>query len=54
VAAKPHTADVWWTGSLFGAATVGGDEALVDARETLERNGWRQSLREPELVGPSG
>jgi len=47
---NPHAAVIWWTGSLFGAETVGGEEALDRARDTLERNGWRQALGEPELV----
>lgn len=45
-----RAAVVWWTGSLFGAEAVGGQEALGNARETLERNGWRQALGEPELL----
>jgi MalT-like TPR region len=45
-----RAAVVWWTGSLFGAEAVGGQEALGSARETLERNGWRQALGEPELL----
>jgi hypothetical protein len=49
----PNTqaAVIWWTGSLFGAAAVGGEKVVQRARDTLERNGWRQALREPELVG---
>ncbi len=47
---NPQAAVSWWTGSLFGAEVVGGDRALSAARETLERNGWRQAIREPELV----
>jgi len=54
VAPNPQAAAVWWTGSLFGAGAVGGDGALTTARDILERNGWRQALREPELVGPTG
>jgi class 3 adenylate cyclase/tetratricopeptide (TPR) repeat protein len=54
VADNPYVAAVWWTGSLFGAAIVGGEETLAAARETLERNGWRQALLEPELVGSTG
>ena len=46
-----RAAVVWWTGSLFGAEAVGGQEALEGARDTLERNGWQQALREPELLG---
>jgi MalT-like TPR region/Tetratricopeptide repeat len=52
-AQNPSAAARWWTGSLFGAEAAGGDRALTGARETLERNGWRQALREPELVGAS-
>jgi tetratricopeptide (TPR) repeat protein len=54
VAENPRAAARWWTGSLFGPEAAGGDRALAAARETLERNGWRQALREPELVGASG
>jgi hypothetical protein len=35
---------------LFGPEAAGGERAIEDARDTLERNGWRQALREPELV----
>ena len=41
-------AQMWWTGSRFGAEQVGGDAALAEARQRLERNGWRQALIEPE------
>ena len=51
---NPYAAQVWWTGSLFGPAEAGGGEAVEEARETLERNGWRQALREPELVPLNG
>ena len=54
VAQNPRAAARWWTGSLFGPEAAGGDSALAGARETLGRNGWRQALREPELVGASG
>jgi hypothetical protein len=54
VALNPRAAAVWWAGSLFGSAEVGGDEAIEDVRETLERNGWRQALREPVLLGSAG
>ncbi|HTG47905.1 MAG TPA: AAA family ATPase [Actinomycetota bacterium] len=47
---NPYAAQVWWTGSLFGPGEAGGDAAVEDARGTLVRNGWHQSLREPELV----
>jgi hypothetical protein len=45
-----RAAVVWWTGSLFGAEAVGGQDALESARDTLERNRWRQALGEPELL----
>lgn len=48
-----RAASIWWTGTLFGAEAVGGPGALEQAREWLERNGWRQALREPELVLPA-
>jgi tetratricopeptide (TPR) repeat protein len=54
IAPNPEAAAVWWTGALFGAGSVGGEDVLRLAKETLERNGWRQALREPELVGSSG
>jgi class 3 adenylate cyclase/tetratricopeptide (TPR) repeat protein len=47
-------AHTWWTGSLFGPGSVGGAAVLEAARELLERHGWRQALREPELVGADG
>jgi hypothetical protein len=50
VVPNPQAAVIWWTGSLFGAEAVGGEGVLVRARETLERNGWQQALREPELL----
>jgi class 3 adenylate cyclase/tetratricopeptide (TPR) repeat protein len=54
VAENPRSAAAWWTGSLFGAAAAGGDETVEDARKRLDRNGWRQALREPQLVGSTG
>lgn len=48
--ANPHAAAVWWVGSLFGAGDAGGEPALENARQSLERNGWRQALREPALL----
>jgi len=51
---NPYAAQVWWTGSLFGPAEAGGGDAVEEAREILERNGWRQALREPELVPLNG
>jgi class 3 adenylate cyclase/tetratricopeptide (TPR) repeat protein len=52
--ANPSAAVAWWTGSLFGADVVGGESALFAARGALERNGWRQALKEPELIEPRG
>ena len=45
-----YAAALWWAGSLFGPEAAGGAQIIEDARETLERNGWRLALREPELV----
>jgi len=45
-----RAAAVWWTGSLFGPEAAGGERAIEEARETLERNEWRQALAEPELI----
>jgi len=42
---------IWWTGLLFGAEAVEGEQALDRARETLERSGWQEAMREPELLG---
>jgi class 3 adenylate cyclase/tetratricopeptide (TPR) repeat protein len=50
VVPNTHAAVVWWTGSLFGPEAAGGQRAVDDAKETLQRNGWSQALREPELV----
>lgn len=50
ILANPHASVVWWVGSLFGAEAAGGQQAVDEAQETLERNGWRQALREPELL----
>jgi hypothetical protein len=47
---NPRAAAVWWTGSLFGPEAAGGQTLIDEARELLERNGWRQALRAPELV----
>ena len=53
VLANPHAAAVWWVASLFGPDAAGGLAVVDEARDYLERNGWRQALREPELVaGP--
>jgi hypothetical protein len=47
---NPWAAALWWVGSLFGPEAAGGQSQIDEAREVLERNGWRQALREPELV----
>jgi tetratricopeptide (TPR) repeat protein len=49
---NPHAAVVWWTGRLFGAGSAGGDEALKDASDVLQRNGWLQALAEPDRIRP--
>ena len=49
-AVNAHAAQVWWAGRLFGSDEAGGDEAVQQARETLERHHWMQSLREPDLA----
>jgi tetratricopeptide (TPR) repeat protein len=48
--ANPMAADVWWVGKVFGADVVGGEQALEEARRTLEAAHWYQAIREPELV----
>jgi class 3 adenylate cyclase/tetratricopeptide (TPR) repeat protein len=53
VVPNPHAAAVWWVGTLFGPEAAGGQRAIDEARELLERNGWRQALLEPELVATS-
>jgi len=45
---NPTAAAVWLAGSLFGPETVGGEEALEDARKTLEAAHWIASINEPE------
>jgi class 3 adenylate cyclase/tetratricopeptide (TPR) repeat protein len=50
VVPNPHAAAVWWVGSLFGPEAAGGQRAVEEARELLERNGWRQALLEPDLA----
>jgi class 3 adenylate cyclase/tetratricopeptide (TPR) repeat protein len=47
---NPMAADAWWVGKVFGAEAVGGEQALEDARRTLEAAHWYQALQEPELV----
>ncbi len=43
-------ATTWWIGRLFGSDAAGGEEALEDARRTLEEAGWHQFVREPEML----
>ena len=50
VLANPRAAAVWWVARLFGPDAAGGERMVEAAREELERNEWRQALREPELV----
>jgi class 3 adenylate cyclase/tetratricopeptide (TPR) repeat protein len=50
--ANPQAAALWWVARLFGPEAAGADGRIDEARETLERNGWRQALREPDLVQP--
>jgi tetratricopeptide (TPR) repeat protein len=38
----------WWTGQFFGPEAVGGEDALEDARQRLERTGYRRALEETE------
>ncbi len=40
-------ARVWWVGRLFGADAVGGEEAMEEARTTLESAHWIAAIREP-------
>jgi len=47
---NPRAAAIWWVGSLFGPEAAGSQKAVAEARELLERNGWRQALLEPELI----
>jgi class 3 adenylate cyclase/tetratricopeptide (TPR) repeat protein len=47
---NPRAAVVWWTGTLFGPEEAGGIGELDRAQHILQRNGWQQALREPELV----
>jgi hypothetical protein len=54
VAPNPRAAALWWVGSLFGSEAIGREDGVTEARDTLERNGWRQALREPELAGSAG
>jgi class 3 adenylate cyclase/tetratricopeptide (TPR) repeat protein len=40
----------WWVGRVFGADAVGGEDAMKQARATLEDAGWEQFLREPDFL----
>jgi class 3 adenylate cyclase/tetratricopeptide (TPR) repeat protein len=44
----------WWAGRVFDPDAAGGQEALDEARSTLERHHWRQALKEPELAPDLG
>ena len=48
--ANVWAAQVWWAGRLFGAGPAGGEDAMSEARELLERHHWLQALREPDLA----
>ena len=43
-------AQTWLLGSLFGADEVGGEDALEDARTTLESAHWLHAVNEPDLI----
>jgi tetratricopeptide (TPR) repeat protein len=47
---NPVAAQVWWVGRVFGAEAVGGEEALAEARRTLEGGRWVQSIMDPDLA----
>jgi class 3 adenylate cyclase/tetratricopeptide (TPR) repeat protein len=47
-------AQIWWSAHLFGADEAGGEEAVREARDLLERHHWHQALREPDLVPELG
>jgi hypothetical protein len=36
--------------SLVGAESVGGEQAVIQARETLERSGWLSALADAEQL----
>ncbi len=40
----------WWTGTFFGADAAGGDRAMEEARDRLERIGYRRAFIEPDQV----
>ena len=57
--ANVHAAQVWWAGRLFGPDEAGGDDAVHEARDLLERHHWHagpagagSGLR-PAPIGPS-
>jgi class 3 adenylate cyclase/tetratricopeptide (TPR) repeat protein len=49
---NPVAARLWWVGRLFDEGSAGGREAVVQARELLERHHWAQALREPDVALP--
>jgi class 3 adenylate cyclase/tetratricopeptide (TPR) repeat protein len=40
----------WWTGTFFGPDAVGGDGAMNEAQQRLERIGYRRAFVEPDQV----
>jgi tetratricopeptide (TPR) repeat protein len=40
----------WWTGTFFGTEAVGGDGAAAEARERLEKLGYRRAFVEADQV----
>nr|MDP9326961.1 hypothetical protein [Actinomycetota bacterium] len=49
---NPVAARTWWMARLFDEGSVGGSEAVAEARRRLERHHWEQALREPEIALP--
>jgi class 3 adenylate cyclase/tetratricopeptide (TPR) repeat protein len=47
---NPVATQVWWVGKVFGPDAVGGEEVLEEARRTLEKAHWVQSIMDPELA----
>ncbi len=43
-------ATTWWIGRLFGPDAAGGEEAVEEARRSLEAAAWRQFIEEPEML----
>jgi tetratricopeptide (TPR) repeat protein len=43
-------ASTWWAGTFFGPDAVGGEQVLAEAREHLERIGYRRPLEEAVLM----